>query len=68
MPQKSRKSTEAPSRKPGRSSAKSPRKLRDLDLPDPSTVKGGLTATSTTTTTSTSLSGIRITKIIIPCV
>ncbi|MEQ1728302.1 MAG: hypothetical protein ABL982_07955 [Vicinamibacterales bacterium] len=70
MPQKSRKSTNATSRQTSSSSGKSPRTLRDLDMPDPSKVKGGLTATSTTTVTSssTSLSGIRITKTIIPCV
>lgn len=69
MPQQSRKSTDATSRQTSSSSAKSPRKFRDLDMPDLSKVKGGLTATSTTTTTSSSsLSGIRITKTIVPCV
>ncbi|MEQ1728303.1 MAG: hypothetical protein ABL982_07960 [Vicinamibacterales bacterium] len=70
MPQQPRKTTKPTSRQSTSSSARSPRKLRDLDTPDPSRVKGGFTATSTTTVTgsSTSLSGIRITKTIVPCV
>lgn len=70
MPQQPRKTAKTTSRQSHSSTGKSPRKLRDLDTPDPSKVRGGLTTTSTTTPTSGgSLGGnIRITKTIVPCV
>jgi len=71
MPQQPRTTTKATSRKSTSPSAQSPQKLRDLDTPDPSRVKGGFTATSTTTATSGGTLGgfnIRNTKTIVPCV
>ncbi len=69
MPQQTRKTTKTTSHPTKSSRAKSPRKLRDLDTPDPSKVKGGLTVTQPPTSGGgVGAFNFRNTKTIVPCV